>query len=299
MKVNKGIVYLIFAAIFYAVMGILVRILSADIPLFSQIFLRYIVASIIALTFAKSTKTLLDMNKKSDYLIMFLTGIFGYSLSTLFFTLAVLNTTLSNTIFIFSTYVVFTPLLAYFLLQEKLSKGIILAVILTMTGVYFLFDPGGLTHLKGNIFALAGAILNSIYLVGGRKLKNYPAKILLVYSTLCGVFSIGIITAIFERNFYIPAITYFGQSVYSLPLPIWIVILVFGLDNFLAWLCLSKGLQTVKAGVSSIFLLLEPVIATFIGIIVYSEIPKSAALFGMVIISLGIIIASKETAKTD
>lgn len=293
MKINKGIAYLILASICYTMMSVLIRLLAKEIPIFSQIFLRYIVAATAVFTFAKITKTNLRLKNIKDYLIMFFIAIFGYAFSTIFFTLAILNTTISNAVFIFSVYAVLTPILGFLFLHEKISKFAVLAIIFAITGLYLLFNPTNLNNSFGGIFALISAIFQALYLIGGRKLKGYPAKTLLVYSTLCGVISLGIISLIFERSFYIPTGT-LHQSIFTLSPFIWLVILIFGLDNFLAWLFLNKGLQTVKAGTSSIILLTEPVLATLLGIIFYNEIPQLTSILGILIISTGILLAAKE-----
>ncbi len=292
-KENKGILYLILASICYTMMSVLIRLLAKEIPIFSQIFLRYIVAATAVFSFAKITKTNLRLKNTKDYLIMFFIAIFGYAFSTIFFTLAILNTTISNAVFIFSIYVVFTPILGFLFLRERISKFVILAIIFSFAGLYLLFNPTNINHSLGGVFALISALFQASYLIGGRKLKGYPAKTILVYCTLCGVISLGIISLIVERNFYIPS-GILHQSIFTLTPFIWLVILIFGLDNFFAWLFLNKGLQTVKAGTSSIILLTEPVLATLLGIIFYNEIPQLTSILGIVIISAGILLATKE-----
>ena len=47
----SGIVCILLAAFFYAVMPVMVRLLGAEIPPFAQVFLRYIVAASVAFGF--------------------------------------------------------------------------------------------------------------------------------------------------------------------------------------------------------------------------------------------------------
>lgn len=290
-QLNKGVIYLLLSGICYAFMSVLIRLLATEIPIFSQIFLRYIVATTAAFSFAKFTKTELKMRNIGDYVIMLVIAVLGYAFSSIFFTLAILNTTIASATFIFSIYVVITPILGFFLLREKISKFTLFAVCLSILGLYLLLNPSNLTTPLGGIFALVSAVFQAIYLVGSRKLRKYTAKTLLFYSTFCGVISLGIISFLFERNFYISGI---GQNIFSISTTSWIIIFLFGLDNFLAWLFLNKGLQTVKAGTSSIILLIEPVLASILGVIFYKELPQITSILGMVIISTGIILAAKE-----
>lgn len=271
-------------------MGVFIRILGKEIPTFSQVFLRYIVAATIAFAFIRNTKTSLKMKNVRDFLLMLFIAFFGYSLSTIFFTYAILTTEIANVIFIFSTYIIFTPILGYMFLREKISKFTLVAIILSLFGLYILLNPTNITNSLGGICALTGAILNASYFIGSRKLRNYPAKTLLFYSAFLGMVSLGILSIVLEGNFYThsPAI-----NVFSLSLTSWLTVFLFGLDNFLAWLFLNKGLQNVKAGTASVILLIEPVIVTIIGIALYAEIPQITAIFGMLLISSGVILAGR------
>lgn len=286
-KLDKGTFYIILSGLCYGIMVIFVRFLAKSIPPYSQVFLRYLVAAAVAFAFAKITHTNLKFKKPRDYLVMLFMGIFGYGLTNAFYTLGIINTTIASAEFIFSTYVVIVPITALFILKEKLSPKIILSALLSLFGTHLLFNPAGLTSMTGGIYAGLAALLNALYIIGSRFLRNYPAKTLLVYSTLCGVFSIGLITFAFESNFYFSA-------VYSLPIINWIIIILFGLDNFIAWLLLNKGLQTVKAGIASIILLITPVIAALIAAIIYSEIPTTDGLTGIILIIISVILISGE-----
>lgn len=284
---NWGFFYIFLSGLCYGVMVIFVRFLAKEIPPFSQVFLRYMVAATAAFSFAKVTSTNLRFKYRNEYVVMILIGIFGYGLTNAFYTLGIIYTTVASAEFIFSTFVILVPVLAFILLPEKPSKIVVISITLSIIGTYLLFNPSSLNSIKGGFYAAIAALGNAIYIIGSRKLKNYSAKKLLVYSTLCGVISIGTVALTFEKNFYL-------SSIFKLSQLSWLVIVIFGLDNFIAWLLLNKGLQTVKAGIASIILLITPVFATFIGIIVYKETLSIGSMLGIVFIISGIILVTRE-----
>ncbi|KKR33301.1 MAG: hypothetical protein UT63_C0019G0023 [Candidatus Gottesmanbacteria bacterium GW2011_GWC2_39_8] len=288
---NKGIIYLVFAGVCYGIMGLLIRLLNNQIPPFAQVFLRYVVAFSLACLFAIQHKTNLKMNSVKDYIVMFSIGILGYGLTNALFTLSVINTTLANAEFLFSTFIIMTPLLGIFLLKERPGKFLWSAVILATFGTYLLFKPSGTNGIQGEIFALIAAVFTSLYYIGSRNLKKYSAITLMVYSTLSGVISVGLISLLTETSFFINTS---NQSITSVSPFTWLIVLFFGADNFLAWLFLNKGFQTVKAGVGSIILLLEPIIGTLTGIIIYKEYPVLATILGIFAILGAIILVIKE-----
>jgi len=272
-------------------MGVLIRTLNTQIPPFSQMFLRYIGSSAISLIFVFLNKNSLKPKNLSDFFLLLFIGIFGYSLSTIFFTFSVLNTNLSTVLFIFSTYVVITPLLTYIFLKETMNKNIWPAIVLSLLGTYLLFKPDFSTINFGTILALLASISASIYYTGSRKLKNYPSPVITAYSTICGVVTASLLSLLFERNFYFTAGPQISKTIVSISPFIWFIVLIFAIDNFASWLFVNKGFQKVQGGTGSIILLTEPVLGTILGIVLYGETLTLSAIIGISFILGGILLA--------
>jgi drug/metabolite transporter (DMT)-like permease len=62
----------------------------------------------------------------------------------------------------------------------------------------------------------------------------------------------------------------------------------------LPYLCFTKGLQYVENTKASIIVAVEPVIASFIGVIVYNEEMTVIKLAGVVLVLLAVVICSKD-----
>jgi drug/metabolite transporter (DMT)-like permease len=273
---QKGAVLLIISALLYSIMPILIRFLGAGhIPPMSQVFLRYIFAFAAALIYFRITKSKFFINKKSLILLLVVT-IFGYALSNLFFTYGMLNTLVSNGLFIFYSYTILTPILGHFVLKEKINKYNVAALVLTFIALLLLFRPNSFSTWKiGGIFAILCAVGQSFYLIGRKKLVEYNAPFILLTSTFAGVVVLGLLSFTYERGFFShsPGITTLSANT-------WIATILFGIDNFLAWLFLTKGFQYVKSTLGSMLLLSELLFALIFAFIFFAEIPSIYTLVG-------------------
>ena len=278
----KGIWFLLVAGFLYSWMGILVRFLTAEnVPQISQVFLRYIIAFLGAFTYFKVTKSKFKFYKKGLGLLIAV-SVFGYGLTNLFFNLAMANTQISTGLFIFSLFAIITPILSFVLLKEKANKYNFIGLFISFIALVLLFKPNSMTTWKiGGFFASLAAIGQSLYLIGRKKLSKYSSKQLLVTNTLAGIATLGLMALIFNQNFL------FGQQgIKTLSWKAWAGIVVFGLDNFLAWLFMTKGFQLVKASLGSLILLLENVMVIALGLLVLKEVPTVFALYGGLLVMI-------------
>lgn len=276
----RGIFYLLLSAFLYSIMPVLIRFLgNGGIPPISQVFLRYIFAFVSALAYFTLTKSKMSIQKK-DILLLVLVAVFGYALTNLFFTYSMLYTEVSNGLFIFYCFAIITPILGYVVLKEKINRFNIGAFALTFLALVLLFRPNSAATWKiGGFFALLTALGQSFYLIARKKLKDYSSQFLLLASTLSGVLVLGGLSFLFENAFYINP-----EGIGALSSKTWLVTILFGADNFLAWLFMTKGFQYVKSALGSLLLLSELLFATVFAFIFFSEIPTTATIIGGLLI---------------
>jgi drug/metabolite transporter (DMT)-like permease len=200
---NRGILYLILAALIYSSISVAIRLLDAgNIPPISQVFLRYIVAFASASLYVYLTRSDIKF-KKGKVLLLTLICIIGYSLTNLFFTYGVINTLVSNTLFIFYSFAIITPILGFIILKEKVNSYNILSLILSALALLLLFQPNEFSTWKiGGLFSLLAALSQSFYLIGRKKLTQYSSQTMLFWNTLLGVITIGILSLIFENSYF-------------------------------------------------------------------------------------------------
>ena len=273
---QKGIGFVLISAVLYSIMPVMIRLLDAgDVPPMSQVFLRYNFAFLAAIVYFLVSKAKFKI-KKTDAILIALVSIFGYALSNLMYTYGVINTLASNALFIFFSFAIMTPILAFIFLKEKVNRYNVLGLGIVFVALLLLFRPNSMSTWKiGGFFALLAALGQSIYLVGRRKLKDYSSQLILLTSTFFGVVTLGLLSAKFETDFYInPA------GIRSLTPETWGLTIAFGFDNFLAWFFMTKGYQLIKTALASTVLLIENVFIVLFAFMFLNEMPTIYSLIG-------------------
>lgn len=287
-----GIYYLLLSAFLYSLMPVMIRLLGGGgIRPMSQVFLRYIFAFISAVTyFFVVTKSKFHINKK-DLPLFAVATIFCYALTNLFFTYGILYTQVGNALFLFYSYAILTPLLGFVFLKESINKYQGAALFLSLLALYLLFQPNSFpTWEIGGFFALLAALGQSAFVIVRKKLSSYPAKLVMVSNTMAGVIVLGLLAIIFENNFY------FHGGITSLNPQTWLVTVLFGVDNFLAWFMMSKGFELFEATIGSLILLVEIIFGIILALIFFKEIPTLMTITGGLLIFLSsavVILKSK------
>lgn len=256
-------------------MPVLIRVLGkGHIPPASQVFLRYSVAFTTAVIYFLATKSKFSVARK-DIVLLFFVAFLGYACVNLFYTYANLYTQIGTVLFIFNCSTVMGPVLGYIFLKEKINSSMILAMAIGFISLFFLFSPGPMLMWKqGALFALLSAAGSSFYVIGRKKLAAYDSTLLLLVNTAVGVLTIGLFAWFSEGSF-------FTSGGFSRVLPAtWLVTVLFGLDNFTAYLFMTKGFQLVSAGTGSMVMLAENIIGVLFAFLFFGEIPASMTLIG-------------------
>ena len=267
---------LIGSAFLYSIMPVLIRTLGAGrIPPMSQVFLRYIFAFLAAFVYFFATNSKFELHKKHIPAILLL-SIFGYALTNLWFTYGILYTQVGTALFIFYCWGIITPILGLLFLKEKMNIYNVIALLMGGAALVLLFSPAPVSTWKlGAIFAFASALGQSFYLIGRLKLSQYNSKFLLLCNTFIGVITLGLLALIFERSFY-----FSNQGIMTLSPATWIATILFGIDNFAAWLLMSKGFQFVSTSTGSMVLLAENIFALIFAFFFFAEFPTAMTLIG-------------------
>lgn len=280
---NKGYLFLIFAAFSYASMGALVKALSIDMGPYLQTFLRLIVSAGLTAMLVVVTKKPFLLKNTSDYILMLFMGVIGYGLQIIFFTLAIYHNTIGNTLFLFSSYPLLAAIFGFLFLKEKLNKRLIVSLILLSCALFLFFDPTNLSgYFLGNTYALLGGATFALYIIWSRILSkrgNAPETITL-WSVSIAVVTSGIAAGLFEEITF----SLSSQAIFFLVL--------FGILNAVAFNLVNKGFQTVAAGTGTMILMLEPIIGTLMGLFLFQEIPTLLFILGAFIMISAIYIAT-------
>tara|TARA_A100001015_G_scaffold45169_1_gene49756 strand:+ start:141 stop:1031 length:891 start_codon:yes stop_codon:yes gene_type:complete len=199
-------------------------------------------------------------------------------------------TSVANATIFVNTASVYLVLFGVFVFKEAISKNFILSFVLTYVGViglvYFANSKSN-GALIGDGLALIAAFLYATYLLIVSRLGKESAINIIFYTTLFTSF-FGLIFALLESSIFLPSSS---SQFYNL--------------LALAILCQAGGqffitfsLPKVKASLGSIGLLMQPIIATIFGAIVFYEYLNFIQLCFVIIALAGIYFARLEIKPT-
>lgn len=201
------------------------------------------------------------------------------------FLMALLHTTVANTVFVVSSTPLLSAALAYFFLGEKLPRSMVVAIAVAFTGVSVMVVNGlGTTLSFGNLMALSTALGYAIYAValrGGRDRDMLPTVIVAGLVVLSfSLFQSGGSLSISQRDL--------------------LLCLVWGglLSASAHWFLVIASKQLAAAELS-LFILLEIALAplwvwTFVG-----ETPGTTTLLGGGLIVIGLVISIWREANAE
>lgn len=105
--------------------------------------------------------------------------------------------------FIFYSFAILTPVLAFIFLKEKANKFNFISLGLGILSLLLLFQPNALSTWKlGSLFALLCALGQSFYLIARKKLNQYSSQQLMVTNTAAGVITMALFTLWLAPDFF-------------------------------------------------------------------------------------------------
>lgn len=286
-----GILSVSLGSILLGSIGIFVRFANNNIEPMTQTFLRIFIPFILISLlngFRKKLKTETLAIKKSDLPFFFLNGLVGFSVMASTFTLAVLYTSITNTYFLLYTAPIFAVIFSIIFLKDKISKDIVISIIIGLVGLSFLFEPTNLTkNLFGNLLGLiTGISFGTYFVLTGYLGKKYNAPTITFWTQLFGSIGIFPLIFIFDKKLNIP----FDFNV-CLP------VILAGIIVFLGYILLNYGLTKIKPSIGSILSLFEPLSSIVFGIIFFLEFPSKTVIIGACFIVLSIIYLTYSQTK--
>lgn len=241
----------------------------------------FILGIIMLITDKKSFKI-----KLKDLWCFFGTGL----LSLMFFSLTYFYSMTYNgvcvAVILLYTSPVFVMLLSLLLFKEKITSKKIKALVLTIVGCTLVSGiAGGYSiGIKGLVLGICSGFGYALYSIFSRYAlqRNYDSMTISFYTFLfCGLGCL---------PFSEP-----GRMLQNLSTEANLLALGLGfICCVLPYLCYTKGLQYVENSKASIIVAVEPVIASFIGILVYHEQITVLKLLGVALVLSAVVICSKD-----
>ncbi len=283
--------YLSLAVATLAVSWAAVIIRMADADPISTAFYRLAFSVVILLPFSsKGLWQSLRKLSRNDLWRLTLAGIaLGLHFATWISSLK--YTSISSSVIIVSTQPFFVALCEAWLFKEKISRRAVIGMTLAFGGMIIIsmsdFQLAG-DALWGDGLALIGAICAGIYLLIGRSIRQKLDN----RHYILPVYAVAALTLLIIGLFNHSPLSGFSNQT-------WLCFLLLALiPNVIGHSLYNYLLKFMRAHLVGITILGEPVGATILAAVIFSEYPETATYIGGVLILTGIFLALKR-AKSD
>jgi drug/metabolite transporter (DMT)-like permease len=289
-KINEGVFYMLIASFCFALMGVFVKILSSSLGILEITFFRNIfgVALIGVTLFNMPLK-----NRGGRLGLLFFRGVIGFlALLAWFYNIA--HIPLADAMTFSRTAPIFTAVIAFFALNERLSKKGWAAIFIGFAGVIFIMKPSGVSFKTTDIMGLFSGIGAALAYTSVKELKKYydTRTIVLFFmgaGTICPIL-MALADKFLDVNFFG---NFFGEI--AVPKGIeWFYITCMGVFATIAQIFMTRAYGAAKAGVISAVSYADILFSVIFGVIIWSSFPDLFGLFGIILVILGGVLVAKE-----
>jgi drug/metabolite transporter (DMT)-like permease len=196
---------------------------------------------------------------------------------------SIYHTSVASATVLFTTNPLFIGLLGFLVLDERLPRPAIFAILIAVIGAA-LMGLGDATDqhfprsVYGNGLALASAVLFAGYLLIGRVARQVTSWLAYVFSLYVTVAITAVVYALVRQ---VP-LTGFGWEVY-----VACALMAVG-PQILGHGSLNYAVRYIPAAILGLLGLVEPVLATFWAWMLFDEIPSTVSLTGIAIVLSGL-----------
>ncbi|PHM17306.1 MAG: EamA family transporter [Sulfuricurvum sp. PD_MW2] len=283
---RRGILYMLFASFLFALTMVFAKLLSASMGSVEVTFWRNAIGLILIGVFILKKPI---QNTGGKPLTLVFRGVIG-TIALLAFFYTVGATSLSNAIVYAKTEPIFTAILAFFVLGEKLKSNAMIAVLIGFIGVAMLSGMEmGYLHVMG---ILCG-FLSALAYTSVRSLKAYYDERTVVLSfMLSGVIIPAILMVV--ANYVTSDIFAFALSPFVIPAGTdWVWIVLMGVAAAYGQIYMTRAYFYAKAGIVSTISYSVVLFATLFGILLGDVLPTPMVIGGGVMIILSGILLSR------
>ncbi|MCX7942934.1 MAG: DMT family transporter [Deltaproteobacteria bacterium] len=212
----------------------------------------------------------------------FLSSIF-LALHFVFWIASLHYTSVTSSVVLVTTNPLFVSVLSFFLLKEKAGKRVMFAVLVVIVGGVIISSGEEVSNLrlKGNLLALCGAIMASLYIITGRRVRQEYS--LVEYTTILYFFA--------SLNLFL-VVMFFKIKVCGYPLDYYLLVLFLAIvPQLLGHNAFNWALKYLSSTNVAMLILFEPIGATILSYLMFGYIPSFNEVIGSIFILIGILIS--------
>jgi drug/metabolite transporter (DMT)-like permease len=276
---HKGVLWMLIATFFFALMGTFVKLGSENFTTTELVFYR----SLISLLFIMSIMRWNKVSYSSNYIRLHLTRSSIGFISLLFFFYAIKHLPLSTAISLNYTSPLFLGLLMPLILRRKIKRWLFLAVAIGFIGVFFILKPtfenqNYFAGLVGLISGL-GAAMAYLFVTQLGQLKE-PDLRTIFYFTLISTFCSGIMMLFDE--------------IHNIQFKYILILFGLGVSATIAQIAITKAYRVGNTLGNAGLSYLAIIFSTIIGVVWFGELIDWQTAFGILLIIISGIFASKK-----
>ncbi|CAA6800202.1 MAG: FIG00852003: hypothetical protein [uncultured Campylobacterales bacterium] len=266
------------------------KLLSAHMSSIEVVFFRNVFGIVLIVFSFLKLPCKKSVNKK-PFLLIF-RGMVGFFGLILYFYL-IANVSLAEAVTYSKASPIFTAILAFFLLKERLNTYAWVAVFVGFIGIVLIMQPD-MGVSKYNLMGLALGIFAAFAYNAVRELKrSYDTRIIVLSFVLIGTIGPVILMGISE--FYYTQGLDFMLGRFVMPTGVmWLYAIGLGISATLAQIFMTKAYGEAKAGLVGVISYTTIPISIVMGIILGDSIPSISVWIGIfMVVSSGVVIATK------
>ena len=287
-KILKAHISLLIANLIYALNFTIAKDVMPNFILPSAFILLRVIGALFLFSFSYFIFFFQKIEFK-DILRFAICGLFGVAINQLFFFEGLNLTTPINAAIVMTTNPILVMLLSFIIVKEAISFRKILGITLGFIGASTLILSDGAIDLSsnnstGNLFVFINATSYGLYLVIVKPLLNkYHPLTVLFY-----VFAFGLL---FVLPFGYDDLTIVKWG--TIPVNIYLeIIFVVVCTTFIAYLLNSSALKTLTASTVSIYIYLQPILASLFAIFLGADFLDEKKIIASVLIFSGVYLVS-------
>ena len=290
-QLSKGIKYMLLASLLFAFMGAVAKELSDSMSSVEVVFFRN-VFGVFFILISIYNSPLKQVGGK--FWLLIFRGVAGF-VALLFFFYNIAIIPLGEAMTFSKTSTIFSAVLAYIFLNEKLGFKGWLGVFIGFIGIVFITEFDGSTLQKSDYLGILSGLGAAFAYTSVRELRKFYDTRAIVLSFM----SIGTIAPVILMiigSFYSNSNLDFMLGTFTMPEPNnWVYILLLGLFSTYAQIYMTKAYSFAKAGIIGTISYSNIVFSIVLGLILGDAFPSMMIVLGIILIVIsGILVSGKK-----
>ena len=290
-QVSRGIKYMLLASLLFAFMGAMAKELSDSMSSVEVVFFRNVFGVFfILISIYKSPLKQLG----GKFWLLIFRGVAGF-VALLFFFYNISQISLDAAMTFSKTSTIFTAVLAYIFLKEKLGIKGWIGVFLGFIGILFITEFDGSSLEKSDYLGIFSGVGAALAYTSVRELRKFYDTRAIVLSFM-SVGTIAPMILMLIGSFYSNEKLDFILGTFIMPkIDDWVYIILLGIFSTYAQIYMTKAYTFTKAGIVGTISYSGIVFSIILGIILGDTFPSSSIVLGIILIVIsGLLVSDKK-----